>query len=107
MTPTPQNLPVAVVTGGARGIGLAIGQWFLANGYRIALVDIDEATLANTAAALHNADKVLCLPCDVSNEAEVNAVMAQVAAQFGRIDALVNNAGIAVFKPIGETSFAE
>jgi meso-butanediol dehydrogenase / (S,S)-butanediol dehydrogenase / diacetyl reductase len=107
MAPADQNLPVAVVTGGARGIGLAIGQWFLKNGYRIALIDIDEATLAKIAATLANPDGVLCLPCDVSNEASVNAAMAQVNAQFGRIDALVNNAGIAVFKPISETTFAE
>ncbi len=109
MAPTnqPQPQPVAVVTGGARGIGLAIGQWFLANGYRIALIDIDEATLAKTAIALGNPENVLCLPCDVSNEGRVNAVMAQINARFGRIDALVNNAGIAVFKPIGETTFAE
>ena len=102
-----QNSQVAVVTGGARGIGLAVGHWFLANGYRIALVDIDETWLAKTAAALHNPDRVLCVPCDVSNEANVNAVMAQVHAKFGRIDALINNAGIAVFKPIGQTTFAE
>ena len=107
MTLTPLQSPVAVVTGGARGIGLAVGQWFLANGYRIALVDVDEATLTATAATLHNPETVVCLPCDVSNEASVNAVMAQVYARFGRIDALVNNAGIAVFKPIGETTFAE
>ena len=107
MTPVTQNSPVAVVTGGARGIGLAVGQWFLVNGYRIALLDIDEATLAKTAAGLHNPDSVLCLPCDVSNEVNVNAVMARVHAEFGRSDALVNNAGIAVFKPIGETTFAE
>ena len=50
---------------------------------------------------------MLCLPCDVSNPASVNAAIAQVHAQFGRIDALVNNAGIAVFKPIGETTFEE
>ena len=102
-----QNSPVAVVTGGARGIGLAVGHWFLANSYRIALVDIDETWLAKTAVALHNPDRVLCVPCDVSNEANVNAVMAQVHAKFGRIDALINNAGIAVFKPIGQTTFAE
>ena len=104
---THQHIPVAVVTGGARGIGLAIGQWFLANGYRIALVDIDKPTLAKTAELLGDATKVLCLPCDVSDEVAVAAAMAQVNATFGRIDALVNNAGIAVFKPIGETSFAE
>ena len=107
MTPASDSLPVAVVTGGARGIGLATGQWFLANGYRIALLDVDEATLANTATVLHNPGSVMCLTCDVSSEASVNAVMAQVYAKFGRIDALVNNAGIAVFKPIGETTFDE
>ena len=99
--------PVAVVTGGARGIGLAIGQWFLANGYRIALLDIDSTTLTKTADALANPSKALCLHCDVSNEAAVNAAMAQVNATFGRIDALVNNAGVAVFKPISQTSFAD
>ena len=104
---SPENSPVAVVTGGARGIGLAIGQWFLANGYRIALLDIDSATLAKTAGALDNPNNALCLPCDVSDESAVNAAMAQVNAAFGRIDALVNNAGVAVFKPIGQTSFAE
>ena len=107
MASTPLPLPVAVVTGGARGIGLAVGQWFLANGYRIALIDVDEDTLAATAATLHSPEKVLCLPCDVSSETSVNAVMAQIHGKFGRIDALVNNAGIAVFKPIGETTFAE
>ena len=112
MTATPETLPaenspVAIVTGGARGIGLEIGRWFLANGYRVALLDIDESTLAATAAQFKGTDDVLCLPCDVSNPASVNAAIAQVHAQFGRIDALVNNAGIAVFKPIGETTFEE
>ena len=105
--PSPQDLPVAVVTGGARGIGLAIGQWFLANGYRIALLDIDSTTLNKTNESLANPENALCLPCDVSDESAVNAAMAQVHATFGRIDALVNNAGIAVFKPIGNTAFAE
>ena len=100
-------LPVAIVTGGARGIGLAIGRWFLANGYRVALLDIDEATLAATAELFKSAGGVLCLHCDVADPASVNAAIAQVHAQFGRIDALVNNAGIAVFKPIGETTYEE
>jgi meso-butanediol dehydrogenase/(S,S)-butanediol dehydrogenase/diacetyl reductase len=98
---------IAVVTGGARGIGLAIGQWFLAHGYHVALLDIDRATLAATEAALALRERVLAVPCDVSNPAEVAAAAGAVMAKWGRVDALVNNAGVAVFKPALETSFEE
>ena len=98
---------VAVVTGGARGIGLAIGEWFLAHGYRVALLDIEVATLAEAEKKLALPDRVLALHCDVSKPAEVKSAIDRVAARFGRIDALVNNAGVAVFKPIEETSFEE
>ena len=99
--------PVAVVTGGARGIGLAIGQWFLDHGFRIALLDIDEPTLRATETRLNDVDRVLAIHCDVSNPAQVKASIDQVDQRFGRIDALVNNAGVAIFKPILETSFDE
>lgn len=99
--------PVAVVTGGARGIGLAIATRFLAKGYRVALLDIDRKTLAATAKLLADPARVFAATCDVSDPAQVKSAIKAVAAQFGRIDALVNNAGIAVFKPILETSFAE
>jgi NAD(P)-dependent dehydrogenase (short-subunit alcohol dehydrogenase family) len=99
--------PVAVVTGGARGIGLAVGRWFLEHGHRIALLDIDAATLWTAAAALGDEARVLALHCDVSDPVAVQGSVDEVAARFGRIDALVNNAGVAVFKPIGETSFLE
>jgi len=98
---------VAVVTGGARGIGLAIGRWFLAQGYRVALIDIDGATLARNAARLADPGRVLALHADVSDPAQVQPAIARVEAVYGRIDALVNNAGVAVFKPIGETTYAE
>ena len=98
---------VAVVTGGARGIGLAVGQWFLAHGYDVALLDIDAATLSATEAALGLSERVLTLVCDVSSPEQVEAAAAAVMARFGRVDALVNNAGVAVFKPALETSFAE
>jgi NAD(P)-dependent dehydrogenase (short-subunit alcohol dehydrogenase family) len=99
--------PVAVVTGGARGIGLAIARWFLANGHRVALLDIDGETLTRTERELNDGERVLALRGDVALPAEVEPAIDQTAARFGRIDALVNNAGVAVFKPMRETSFAE
>jgi meso-butanediol dehydrogenase/(S,S)-butanediol dehydrogenase/diacetyl reductase len=110
MTTSQAPQRAAVVTGGARGIGLAIGQWFLAQGYRVALLDIDVATLTPALAKLQASypeGAVLGLHCDVSNPAQVQSAVAKVDAAFGRIDALVNNAGIAVFKPIGDTTFEE
>jgi len=98
---------VAVVTGGARGIGLAIARWFLDHGRRVALLDIDAETLSRTAAELNQPDAVLPIHCDVSDPPQVRDAIARVADGYGRIDALVNNAGIAVFKTIGSTSFEE
>jgi len=99
---------VAIVTGGARGIGLACARWFLAHGRRVALIDIDNDTLQRT--LLEMADSVesgllLGLHTDVSSPAQVPEAFARIDAKFGRVDALVNNAGVAVFKRIGETTW--
>ena len=107
MSTETSSQPVAVVTGGARGIGLGIARQFLARGHRVALLDIDATTLEATRVALANPAQVLTVVCDVSQPEQVQAAIARVDATFGRIDALVNNAGIAVFKPIGSTSYAE
>jgi NAD(P)-dependent dehydrogenase (short-subunit alcohol dehydrogenase family) len=107
MSSAPTSAPVAVITGGARGIGLAIARWFLAEGYRVALLDIDGETLAATAHDLDDAQRVLAICCDVALPGQVRPAVEQVAAHFGRIDALVNNAGVAVFKPMLETTFDE
>lgn len=107
MTSTNSSTPVAVVTGGARGIGLAIGQWFLAHGHRVVLLDNDGDTLSKTASTLNDPENVLAVLCDVSDPQQVQTAVEKVTAAFGRIDALVNNAGVAVFKPIAETSFEE
>jgi len=98
---------VAVVTGGARGIGRAIGEWFLRHGYKVALIDRDRETLDRTAADLAQPDTLLAVYCDVSDKSQVDRAAAEVIAKFGRVDALVNNAGVAVFKPALETSFEE
>jgi len=107
MTTPLAPTPVAFVTGGARGIGLAIAQWFLAHGHRVALIDIDAQTLAATEAALAVPERVLALHCDVSKPVQVAAAVEAVVGRFDRIDALVNNAGVAVFKPILQTSWEE
>jgi NAD(P)-dependent dehydrogenase (short-subunit alcohol dehydrogenase family) len=98
---------VAVVTGAARGIGLAVARRFLGDGYGVALLDIDAETLARTAAALVPGESVLGIECDVAEPRQVQAAIDRAAARFGRIDVLVNNAGIAVFKPILETTYEE
>ena len=97
---------VAVVTGGARGIGLGIGEWFLRHGYQITLLDIDKATLETTMQAIGSQD-VIGIHCDVSKPQDVERASQEVLARFGHVDALVNNAGVAVFKPVLETSFEE
>ena len=107
MTTALSLTSVAVVTGGARGIGLGIARWFLSRGYRVALLDIDAATLARTEVELNDKSRVLALVCDVSNPEQVQSAIEKVDSLFGRIDSLVNNAGIAVFKTIGTTSYAE
>jgi NAD(P)-dependent dehydrogenase (short-subunit alcohol dehydrogenase family) len=99
--------PVAVVTGAARGIGLAIAQWFLANGHRVALLDIDRKELAAAARHLEDPARVLAIACDVSDAKQVAGAVRKIEAELGRIDALVNNAGVAVFKPILETTLED
>lgn len=107
LTKPLSSSPVAVVTGGARGIGLAIAQWFLDQNYRVALIDIDGDTLKQTAMGLNDPARVLALHYDVSSPQQVQAAVDTIQTTFGRIDALVNNAGVAVFKPIAQTTFEE
>jgi NAD(P)-dependent dehydrogenase (short-subunit alcohol dehydrogenase family) len=98
---------IALVTGAARGIGLATAKRFLADGWSVALLDIDGETLAKSVAALGEPQRTLALTCDVALPDQVEAAVAQANARFGALHALVNNAGTAVFKPALETSLAE
>ncbi len=97
---------VALVTGAARGIGLATAEKFLAEGWRVVLLDIDADTLAATHARLARPDDTMAVICDVAEPGQVAGAVDAVAGRFGRIDSLVNNAGIADFRPILETDFA-
>jgi len=102
MTPALQK--VALVTGAARGIGLATAKRFLAEGWRVALLDIQGELQRREVAALDRPDQTLALDCDVSDAAAVAAAVGILEKRFGRLDALVNNAGVAVFAPLMETS---
>lgn len=98
---------IALVTGAARGIGFATVKRFLAEGWQVALLDVDAATLAQAGAELAQPEASLTLPCDIADPAAVAAAFEALAARFGRLDALVNNAGTAVFKPLLETTHEE
>ncbi|MCC8968169.1 SDR family oxidoreductase [Bradyrhizobium sp. Pear76] len=104
---TSSQPKVALVTGAARGIGLAAAKRFLADGWRVALLDIEGALLESAVAALKQPDDTLALTCDVSDAAGVAKAVAAITSRFGRLDALVNNAGTAVFAPVLETSDAD
>jgi NAD(P)-dependent dehydrogenase (short-subunit alcohol dehydrogenase family) len=96
---------VAVVTGAARGIGLTIARRYLAEGWAAALIDIDAETLARATAELDPLGDILPLVCDVAMPDQVKPAFDAVTERFGRIDALVNNAGIAEFKPVLQTDY--
>src|SRR5580693_2724227 len=102
MTSSPPK--VALVTGAARGIGLAVAKRFLAEGWRVALLDIEKELLCNSVEALAAPGDTLGLHCDISDARAVANAVAEIERRFGRLDALVNNAGIAVFAPLLETS---
>src|SRR4051794_24807442 len=98
-----ENTNAALVTGAARGIGLATAKRFLAEGWRVALLDIDGDLLREAVSAIGDAGNTLALHADVADALAVARAMAEIERRFGRLDALVNNAGVAVFTPLMET----
>lgn len=87
--------PVALVTGGAQGIGRAVAERLLRDGFAVSLVDVDREAGEEVAADLAPLGPVRFLWADVADEGQVRAAVAEAAGAFGRLDALVNNAGIA------------
>jgi 3-oxoacyl-[acyl-carrier protein] reductase len=86
---------VAIVTGGARGIGKAIAETLLREGAKVVLVDVDEERLAASKKELEGKGGfLLAIPLDITKNSEVKGRVAEVLNTFGRIDILVNNAGI-------------
>jgi NAD(P)-dependent dehydrogenase (short-subunit alcohol dehydrogenase family) len=98
---------VAVVTGAARGIGRATAKRFRDDGWRVALIDILADEVAESAAALGSREESLPVFCDVAEPEQVSAAFAAIDRHFGRLDALVNNAGTATFRPILDTTYED
>jgi NAD(P)-dependent dehydrogenase (short-subunit alcohol dehydrogenase family) len=86
---------VVLITGGAEGIGRATARRLAAEGWRLALADVDEAAGGRTQAELREAGaEVVFLPCDVREEEQVRGAVTAAADRFGALHALVNAAGI-------------
>jgi NAD(P)-dependent dehydrogenase (short-subunit alcohol dehydrogenase family) len=97
--------PVALVTGGANGIGRAIARHLLDTGWRVGVLDLPESGLSR--AYPRRSRNVLTIEGDVRDEETVADAVAAVVRRFGRLDAVVSNAGIMIRKPIASLTLAE
>lgn len=94
----------AIVTGSASGIGLATAMRLASEGANLVLADLDSVGLAEAQRKIQSegGQGVFCSTCDVSDEAQVKQTVDAAISRFGRLDVVVNNAGVMVFKPIEE-----
>jgi NADP-dependent 3-hydroxy acid dehydrogenase YdfG len=93
---------LAIVTGAARGIGLATAKLFEKNGYKVALVDKDNDELIKSCIDNNNQKS---FSYDISDINQLSNMFSDILNWYGRIDVLVNNAGVADFGTIEETSY--
>jgi NAD(P)-dependent dehydrogenase (short-subunit alcohol dehydrogenase family) len=98
---------VAVVTGGASGIGKAIAAIYVREGARVILADIDERKGREVAAEIASQGEAICVRTDVTDSASVDRMAGEVDRRFGRIDILVNNVGVRITKPFLEHTDAD
>ena len=95
--------PAAIVTGAGSGIGQATTTLLLERGWSVAAVDLETNALTELEGR-HSGERLLVRACDVTDEAQVAAVVSEAVARFGRIDGAVNSAGMAADKHVFDTS---
>jgi NAD(P)-dependent dehydrogenase (short-subunit alcohol dehydrogenase family) len=99
---------VAMVTGGAGGLGKAEASLLAIEGASVVVTDIDEAAVEKVAGSINSGGgRALALKHDVTLEADWNRVIGRTLAEFGRLDVLVNNAGVIIYRKIEDTSLDE
>ena len=96
---------VAIVTGAASGIGKEIAAFYVREGAKVAIADLNQAAADAVAAELGGPDHAIGIAMDVTSEEQVDAGTAKVIATFGRLDILVSNAGIQIVAPLEEFKF--
>jgi len=104
MSGSPGESPAAIVTGAGTGVGARVVKRLVERGWRVALAGRTAETLEAAAEASGNASLCLCVPTDLTDPGQVTALVERVMGEFGRVDALVNNAGMASLVPIGEVT---
>jgi NAD(P)-dependent dehydrogenase (short-subunit alcohol dehydrogenase family) len=102
-----RNSKTAIITGGAQGIGKAIAKAFLEKGWTAVIADTDREAGEETVREFNILGRIEYIQTDVSNEEQVEKLVELTIKQFERIDALINNAGIAVNKPLETLSLEE
>lgn len=98
---------VAVITGAARGIGKACAKRFLEDGVKVVISDVDTDELQKTVNELGKRKELYAVPCHVARRADVDRAVATAVREFGRLDIMVNNAGVARSRDILEISEEE
>ena len=101
------SLPTAIITGGANGIGEATARLFSERKYQVAILDTDERGRQVSEEVNGSGGSSAYVKCDVTNEAEVKRSVEALSQKYQRIDSLINVAGVALIKPLEETTWED
>ncbi|WP_433722941.1 glucose 1-dehydrogenase [Nocardia sp. CA-129566] len=98
---------IALITGGTSGMGLATARRLLDEGARVVITGRDKTRLDAAVEELNSGDRVLAVPGDVADLADLDALTAAIQDRFGRLDVVFANAGVGAFQPLTEVTEAE